>query len=113
MIFANVPLRPGVKPEFAPMSIGVTGGTDMGCPDFAADRRAPAEAPGPSLPVCLFCVQEEPLVEATDLDKCFATKQKHRADRKSVAAPQSSKADRFNPRAERGWKRPAYALLDR
>jgi hypothetical protein len=113
MIFANVPLRPGVKPEFAPMSIAVTGCTNMGCPDVAADRRAPAETPSPSLPVCLFGVQEEPLVETTDLGKCFATKHKHRADRKSLAAPQSSKADRLNPRAERGWKRPAYALIDR
>jgi hypothetical protein len=100
-----------MEPEFAPVGIPIGTGADVSRPDFVAYRCAPSEAPRTLLPVRLFGVQEESLVEAANRNECFAAKEQYSSDGKVPTASQDAKTDRLNPRAEGSREWPRHAVF--
>jgi hypothetical protein len=110
-MLADVALRAGVKPEFAPVGIAVGSRPDVSCQDFVAYRGAPPKMRRTLLPVRLFCVQEEPLVEAANRNECFAAKEKYRSNCEFAATSQGAETERLDPRAEGCREWPCHAVL--
>ena len=91
---------------------GVTTGPrpDVDRGDVGAEGHAPSDVTGPTLPVGLLGVEEEPFVEGSDLLQCLPAHQQHRADHEVDPPAQGAEADSLHPGPERGGERPSHPV---
>ena len=86
-------------------------GPDVGGGDVGAQRDPPAPDGGPTLPVGLLGVQEEPAVERSDVGEGAIGQEQDRADQEVRSPPEWTQAERLQPCPGRRRERPAHPGL--
>jgi hypothetical protein len=78
--------------------------------NLVTDRRGPPQGGRATLPISFFGVEEEPLVEQTNLMKGFCAQQQRGTDHEALRGWESPEPDRLSPRARWSWEWPRDAL---
>src|SRR6188768_3143868 len=108
-MLAEVALLGGVEVHFSRPLIGTRSGADVNGGHRLDQGMAPSKGGGASRPIGLFGVEEEGVVEASDLAQGLGAEKQDRADHVVASCTKPAEAESLDARSPRCGEGPSHA----